>query len=632
MFNLNTKDILNLRKKAQFFEGSIKLKNNPLNFWKYIMNNELVSQKSGKAPTKFSHVPDYKGLFLLKGVWKLSGLDLEYYELPYEWVYPSYITGEIVYVKGPFRYIVMDMSFSEPEANQYYFNFKFKYVPTIPFFGKYFAGIFFKNSFKVYQKLDRIISPDTQYDLQAFSEDNEITREKAANLAKKWHYLKPGSPVPDKLALYIYTSPEQFISKIRPFDAANKLKLDPLDVLIFCLLATRAGFLNLSWDLLCPGCRVTSLKAGNLSEIDTEEHCDSCNIRFDVDFDKNVEITFSPHENIRPVVGDHFCLGSPSNTPHIYSQVNVGPESSRTIELNFSPGKYRIRCLTMKGEIFFEVPVDSRKTEFSLELTESFPVIKQLEFAKKTTLVLNNPEDNWKTIKVDNLFYLDFVTTAHFVTCLQDFRDSFGSQVLRPGIKMGISNLVVLFSDLKDSTLLYETKGDAAAFSLVQDHFAIMTEVIRENKGGIVKTIGDSVMAVFTNSPDAIRASIRIMEEFDKWNRETHSSHNIIINLGLHEGPCLALNLNDRLDYFGSTVNKAARIQGTSKDGNLVLSENIYKNPEVQEIIKNKNAIRVTSFYTNLKGIEGDNILYKLSLDKSAGSKPLEQILPSAEG
>ena len=53
---------------------------------------------------------------------------------------------------------------------------------------------------------------------------------------------------------------------------------------------------------------------------------------------------------------------------------------------------------------------------------------------------------------------------------------------------------------------------------------------------------------------------------------EEGASPPIVIKLGVHSGPTIAVTLNDRLDYFGSTVNMAARLQGQSEGGDIVLS------------------------------------------------------------
>jgi class 3 adenylate cyclase len=160
--------------------------------------------------------------------------------------------------------------------------------------------------------------------------------------------------------------------------------------------------------------------------------------------------------------------------------------------------------------------------------------------------------------------------------------------------------------------VLYERRGDAPAFALVQDHFEIMTEVIRRNAGGVVKTIGDAVMAVFQSAGSAARAALEILSSFERWN-ETHPPEQlIVIKLGMHRGPCLALNLNDKLDYFGQTVNKAARIQGQSVGGDVVLSRELYEDPDVAEELAGRG--RHAAFSAELKGISGHAELVRVTL------------------
>jgi class 3 adenylate cyclase len=91
-----------------------------------------------------------------------------------------------------------------------------------------------------------------------------------------------------------------------------------------------------------------------------------------------------------------------------------------------------------------------------------------------------------------------------------------------------------------------------------------------------VKTIGDAVMAAFVSPRQAVAAAIDIQRQIAAFNRESHvedgASPPIVIKLGVHSGPTIAVTLNDRLDYFGSTVNMAARLQGQSEGGDIVLS------------------------------------------------------------
>ena len=145
-----------------------------------------------------------------------------------------------------------------------------------------------------------------------------------------------------------------------------------------------------------------------------------------------------------------------------------------------------------------------------------------------------------------------------------------------------------MFTDLKGSTALYERIGDAAAYHLVRDHFAFLAAEVRASEGAIVKTIGDAVMAAFAEPAAAVRAALAIQAHVAKFNAE-HGSEagrgDIIIKLGLHKGPCIVVTLNERLDYFGGTVNLAARLQGRSDGGDIVLSAALLAEPEVKALL-----------------------------------------------
>ena len=88
------------------------------------------------------------------------------------------------------------------------------------------------------------------------------------------------------------------------------------------------------------------------------------------------------------------------------------------------------------------------------------------------------------------------------------FGELYKTQLVDERESLAVSNITYLFTDLKDSTPLYESVGDVNAFFLVRQHFDILNKIIRERSGTIVKTIGDAVMAGFERPKDAVLASI----------------------------------------------------------------------------------------------------------------------------
>jgi len=97
----------------------------------------------------------------------------------------------------------------------------------------------------------------------------------------------------------------------------------------------------------------------------------------------------------------------------------------------------------------------------------------------------------------------------------------------------------------------------------------------------VVKTIGDAVMAAFHDPERAVAAAIAVQSDIARFNATQADGQALAIKLGLHGGPCVAVTLNGRLDYFGSTVNLAARLQGQSAGGDVVLSAALAADPGV---------------------------------------------------
>ncbi len=153
--------------------------------------------------------------------------------------------------------------------------------------------------------------------------------------------------------------------------------------------------------------------------------------------------------------------------------------------------------------------------------------------------------------------------TAKRMLSNQTFRDVFKADNLNVDQRLKITSLTFLFTDLKGSTALYERVGDLAAFDLVRAHFSALLEIIAAEKGAVVKTIGDAVMATFVRPEHALAAGLKMRAAMDRLNTE-RGSNDLVVKIGIHEGPCLAVMLNERQDYFGQTVNIAARVQSLS--------------------------------------------------------------------
>jgi class 3 adenylate cyclase len=393
------------------------------------------------------------------------------------------------------------------------------------------------------------------------------------------------------------------LGRMRPYALADQWGLARRATLEAFLHATRAGLLDFRWDLVCPLCRGATSAGASLSGIPHEGHCESCQITCPVNFDRLVELTFRPNPAIRVVETADYCIGGPPMTPHIVVQQVVEPGEGRVVTVSLEPGSYRVRVLRKDGGQPFRVGVSGQDSAEYHATSSPWPA-EQPVLSQLATLRLQNSLASQAVFIIERTAWSDQAVTAAEVLAMQAFRDLFAQEALRPGEQVSVGSQAVVFTDLKESTRLYRQVGDAAAFGRVLDHFDILRQAVDREGGAIVKTIGDAVMAVFRRPVSALRAMTAAHEAMARSTARDADGRPLVLKVGIHHGPCIAVTLNDRLDYFGTTVNMAARLQGLAQGGEIVLSETVIDDPEVALWLGRWPTARVETFQATLHGFD----------------------------
>lgn len=405
-------------------------------------------------------------------------------------------------------------------------------------------------------------------------------RQRAASCAHRIAATAHGHGLAERLAELVLDRQEVDVWSIRPLALARQWQVPERHAIEVCLEAVKQGLLRLRWDLLCPRCQVGKRSALALDELPRGAHCDTCNIDYERDYTDNIELAFQPATAIRPLEGGEYCLFGPMSTPHIKVQLTLDPGEQQGVALSPPHGRYRVRTLEAGGEQTFEW----RQGSFPSVVADGENVTTG-EASGSAEIVLSNASDRPLTLIVEERTWLRDALTAKRVTATQAFRDLFDDDVLRPGDDVEIDHITIMFTDLKGSTALYERIGDPKAYALVREHFAILGKAVRDNDGAIVKTIGDAIMAVFAHPPDALRAALRIQADFERYNASS-GKEPAIIKLGIHSGRCISVTLNNRLDYYGTAANRAARLESQSEGGDIVLSPQYAADPGVARLLE----------------------------------------------
>jgi adenylate cyclase len=346
------------------------------------------------------------------------------------------------------------------------------------------------------------------------------------------------------------------------------------------LLGAHNGLLQFRWEVLCPNCRSSREPlTANLSKLKREAHCDVCQINFDAEFDKSVELKFAVHPSVRKISDQTFCLAGPGGKQHVLRQLLLQPGETRDWKWPADGAGLRLRSPQVKSPLPCETIVEQGNGRIECRPDNFYFSAGP----KSDGLKIFNPNPFPIQVALEQTKWSDDILTAAAVTNWQVFRDLFAAEVVAPGEQVTVGEQSLLFTDLRGSTAMYHDLGDARAYAQVRNHFSVLSDAIQKNHGGIVKTIGDAVMAAFSNPGDAFAAAAAMFAGIAEVNRNLPERRQLVLKAGLHAGPCLAVNANDRLDYFGTAVTLAARLVDYSRGGELAVSDEIFLRAEVRQ-------------------------------------------------
>jgi len=542
----------------------------PPKVWRYITDSDLFNRHLGLPSLETTMRRDRDDLNLPSAVMTFLGFSVARQSDPLiEWSAPFWFLRRREFDGSPWRSITSYQTLSTDDSTTlatYRMNFDVRWWFK-PFFvvGRHYIKWRITSFLRKVEELARISIEPVEFSTRLASLDRALCQARYAN-----HSVD--SALLECLLDWLASADERALQRIQPLALAVQLKVDRKELLKLLLVGNIEGLFDLNWELVCPSCRGVSVQSSELKNIKSGYHCDTCRLDLTSDFDEALEITFTPTPLIREVTRNAFCYGYPAQTPHVILQRRLNPQVGCQVERSsLNRVSYWVLPFKLRGELTL---VNATKVVISESDVE---VVNEADGAAGEMLSVENRTDSTILLQFQEPLETQNCLTAAKLTSMQDFRELLAKQILAPDVTLGIRNLTILFTDLKGSTAMYSQIGDAPAFERVKRHFDILIGIVREYNGAVVKTIGDSVMAVFADPLDAIRASFVMHEAI----RET----GLILKVGINAGPCIAINQNDVLDYFGTTVNLAARIESLS-GGEILLSRTLYDSRGVADLIQ----------------------------------------------
>jgi len=444
----------------------------------------------------------------------------------------------------------------------------------------------------------------------------------------------------------VQDAPDRALCRINVLDFAAKTRLDQEHVIAAFLHAARLGIFELSWNVLCPGCGGVLDTSTTLRSVDKDEYaCAWCASNYIPTLDEIVEVTFTVSRRVRRIAAhdpdelpfnEYFrqvFWGSGIDVPDnfedliqeiVLDSVELPPGGKALLSLQLpaqfviviDPVTHATQFLDVKGEPTRErqnLTIALDKVRTPTDTLELHPGPLRLSLENRTdTRVLPGL---W--VANDKLHELlgrrkPFLTAKRLLTN-QVFRDLYGTNTIDAQQRLKITSLTFLFTDLKGSTELYERVGDLAAFDLVRAHFKVLNDIVAAEAGAVVKTIGDAVMATFSTPDRAVAAALRMREAMTHLGNGGNGANgkDLLLKIGIHEGPCLAVVLNDRQDYFGQTVNIAARVQALADSRSILATGSVVGYPQASSLLETSGLHPVFQSRA-LRGIADEVAVYEI--------------------
>src|ERR1700730_2749659 len=438
-------------------------------------------------------------------------------------------------------------------------------------------------------------------------------------------------------------APDRALSRVNVLDFAAKRGIDEERAIAAFLHAARLGLFELSWNVLCPGCGGVLDTSATLKSVNKDEYlCALCAAGYRPTLDEMVEVTFTVSRRVRRIAAhdphelpfaEYFrqiFWGSGIDVPDGFEQL-IEEIGLAAVEL--SPGEKALLSLQLPADFVIVIDPVTHGTQFldvkgdpTRERQNLAIVFDKLRAPTGGVLVRPGPlrlslENHTDTrvlpglwIAGDKLHELlgrrrPFLTAKRLLTN-QVFRDLYGTDTIEVDQRLKITSLTFLFTDLKGSTELYERVGDLIAFDLVNAHFRLLHEIVAGEAGAVVKTIGDAVMATFPTPDRAVAAALRMREAMRAFN-EARSRDDLLLKIGIHEGPCLAVVLNERQDYFGTTVNVAARVQALADSRTIWAPGSVVPPPQASTLLQT-SGLKPVSQRRALRGITDEVAVYEI--------------------
>ena len=576
--------------RVQTYTLTMELAASPDALWPFVSNTEKMNRATGLAPVRFEieeiaaaaaaapgGTMGSATTATTTGHQRVGGFAMRWREHPYEWIEGTRHVVLRVFDKGVLRWYVADVQLERTAGGGTRLRNTIRLEPRgslARVLSRWEIGVKYRRALdRVYARLDKLLVAGTPPEIDPIEPDVALAKEAHAHVLAAGDKLIADGVAPeaaDVLVAFLSHASDQDVARIRPLELAAKFHVAEDAMVEVCLRAAKLGILAMVWDVICPSCKIPSNVVESLAKIEEHARCEACNVGFDVDFSRAIELAFRASPELREVETRTYCLGGPAHFPHVAAQVRLAPKERYALALTLGPGFYLVRSpqLPRHHELRVTASGGVRRMDLTLGQSGGGAMVAPAsaggirETAPLTAgdqlIAIANPTDSEILVRVERAGDRAFALTAARVMSTAAFRELFPDQALAPGRLMSVTQASLLVAQLDDAPSLFRELGDAKAFPVAERFFAQLGALAKERGGTLVKTFGGLAIAAFERPGPAVEAALALQRAVDVHPVTT----GLRVRVACHRGPLMALTHGGRLDYFGQNVELALEARG----------------------------------------------------------------------
>ena len=575
-----TPDVLDAAVKSYDFQWTLNAK--PKQLWPLVSDTDRFNQALGLPAPNFNydHSGDHPKIYADV---KFNGMNVRWREHPFQWICEREMSVLRELETGPFEWVTSTVELQPLAGGKTRLIHRFQVKPR-GWFGKLFTplqfGVVIKRSLnKVYARLVKIAN-DTSCGYAcdvSFGAEPKLTKVQSNCLNERTERLGQAienAPLARRLGEFIRRVADPIAVRIRPLELAEQLSCQDDQALKVCFTSVEIGLLNLSWDIICPVCRIAADNISTLAQIESHAHCKVCNIDFEADFAQSVEVIFSVNPEIRNVEIKTYCIGGPYHAPHVLAQNRLLVEQHVDIGAALTPGRYAVTGpqLDRQGEIEVEANAVVHRARYIIgsDAPQNLPTV----CSGDACVSIENQSDVEVLVRLEQKAKREKTLTADLACQHPLFRKLFPAEVKTAQQLVGVDNVYLLAIRHTRADELIEQVGDVQ----VRENWNQFQRLfpVDDNKCKIVECNHESLTASFGLLDDLLSALSTVLADVES------AAENASIPIHeccfvIQSGEVMTGSAGNQPTTFGKTVRDTKKLLSQLAAGEVVLPSDVYK-------------------------------------------------------